>query len=198
MSKRLVHIEVVPSRIKGETKVTIADFYDMNTCKTLVKARDFLIKRARAEYIATKDREDESAYTAISKFNFGKDLVGYYHFDDGLNFLFEEGHPVFQLVVAGKHKDPRFAEGLYDLYQTIRDANRERVYTLIGINRKTGVAHPVYIGRGEASFEDKDEALEYAADGTNSDTIWKVVQVFAGWEWKAAENYNKANNLVDA
>ena len=118
MSKRVVLVEVFSGDQCNEPEVISTKFYDMNTCRTLIKARDFLIKQARAEYVKRREEGDTPVGELIYKFPFGKALVGYYHYDDGLSFLFEEGHPVFQLVVAGYADDPRFVEGLMDLFDS--------------------------------------------------------------------------------
>jgi hypothetical protein len=85
----------------------------------LIKARDMLIKQARAKYIEEwkpVPGEDEPASQAICKFQFRSNLVGYYHFDNGLTFLFEESSPMYQLIAAGNPLDGDFAIKLWDLF----------------------------------------------------------------------------------
>jgi hypothetical protein len=133
MSK-LVQIEVVQD-ILG-IYVNTPKFWDMNTCTTLIKARDFLIKQARKEYVATKDIEDEPASEAITKFEFGTKLVGYFHFD-GLNFLFPEGHPIYELAARGYADDPRFGEGLIDLFESTRRVRKRKKAKKVAITPMT-------------------------------------------------------------
>ena len=120
MSKQLVRIDVCTSHAYGPGVVGI-NFYNMN-CSTAVKVRDFFIKQERAEYVKTKDFEDEPASEAICKFPFGSKLVGFYHFDDGLTFLFEEGHPIFKLLAQQSNVDrKRLAQGLFELHRNHMD-----------------------------------------------------------------------------
>ena len=91
-------------------------FFEAKNCSTLVQARDAFIKKFRAEY--KRDfwiPGSESPASVIYKFPF-RDLVGYYHFEDGLSFVFPEGHPVYKLVQSKNYKDNDLAEKLCELY----------------------------------------------------------------------------------
>ncbi len=65
-------------------------------------------------------------------------------------------------------------------------------YTIIGINRKTGLASTVYVGWGEASFEYEEDAIEEAQDWDDEEVEYKVIPARKGWEWEAASDYNKS------
>ena len=143
MSKLMVRIDV---DLEQDT-VKVAGF--QMQCKTLVNARDYLIK------------QDKSA----TKFPFGNKLVGFKS-NRVLTFLFEQDHPVFKLVAANKHNDPKFSQGLIDLYNARMQEYKAKpwYWTVVAIDRKTGEVGPFQIGRWEMQFSEKEAkqiAVEY-------------------------------------
>lgn len=128
---RFVCIAICTGDQATNPHVVSTEFFD-TSCSTLVKARDLLIKRERTKYVKDfgSDRHSgcyEPASELIYKFSFRDKLVGFHHFDDGLTFLFEEGHPVYKLIVSGKCPGDKLAEHLVDLWVFYDDqkANRQ-------------------------------------------------------------------------
>jgi hypothetical protein len=114
---RFVCIEICTGGRSGLAEIVSTKGYDIKG-GNLTKARDMLIKQARAKHREDNrpvPGEDEPASQLIYKFSLGKQLVGYHHYEDGLTFLFNEGNPIYELIAAGKSpKD--LAEKLVDLY----------------------------------------------------------------------------------
>lgn len=120
INMRFVSIAICTGDQATKPHVVKTEFFD-TSCSTLVKARDQLIKRERTDYIksAGSDRYSdcyESASRLIYKFRFRDKFVGFHQFYDGLTFLFEEGHPVYKLIVSGKCSNDKLAEELVDLW----------------------------------------------------------------------------------
>jgi hypothetical protein len=112
-----VAIYIDGGRGNNEAKLHSLGFFGAKNCSTVAQARDLFIKKFRKEYAADRERgEGETPSEAIYKFPFRNDLVGYYHFEDGLSFVFPEGHPVYKLVQSKNYKDDDLAEKLYDLF----------------------------------------------------------------------------------
>lgn len=116
---KVLHIAIYLDGGRGWTdaKLHSLGFFGAKGCSTIIQARDAFIKKFRKEY--SEDREPgcgETPAEAIYKFPFRNDLVGYYHFDDGLSFVFAEGHPVYELVKSKNYEDDDLAEKLYDLF----------------------------------------------------------------------------------
>lgn len=90
------------------------------TCSTLIKARDELIKRERKTYIQELYQPGDEGYTpaseCFSKFPFGKELVGYYSYDTGLSFLFDDKSPVYDCIVQERIPEQELVKRLLDLY----------------------------------------------------------------------------------
>lgn len=115
---RFVCVEICTGDYGTEAHVVGQQVYD-TTHKTLIKARDELIRRARAEHVKESYvpfEGGESVSELIHKFEFKNDLVGYYHYDNGLTFLFKEDSPVYEPIVTGKIKDYELAKRLIDLF----------------------------------------------------------------------------------
>ena len=127
---RFLCVEIITGGPCSKAKVISQRVYD-SKFSTLIKARDELIREARTQY--TKDfytpGDDgyEPASEAISKFPF-KDLVGYYHLDEGLTFLFREDSPVFKPIVEGKIAGTELAERLIDLFDHYYDKHEATEY----------------------------------------------------------------------
>lgn len=117
--KKVLRIEICTGGPYRDASICSVQFYD--TTGSLSKVRDLFIKQARAEYVKYKDVGDGPAAEAICKFEF-RTLCGYYHFEDGLTFLFPEDSPLFKLVAAGKYTDGALAENLFDLCGEHQDA----------------------------------------------------------------------------
>ena len=127
---KVLHVAIYLDGGRGscEAKINSKGFFGAKNCTSLAQARDAFIKQYRAEY-----KEDlwepgsESPASLIYKFPFRNELVGYYHFDDGLSFVFGEDHPVYKLVQSKNYTDDDLAEKLYDLFlyhDEIRDEKR--------------------------------------------------------------------------
>ena len=127
---RFVVVEITSGGPYHKAQVINTQVYD-SKFSTLIKARDELIREARAEYIkdfyTPGDDGYEPANEVISKFPF-KDLVGYYHFDEGLTFLFREDSPVFKPIVEGKILGTELAERLLDLFDYHYDKHESKEY----------------------------------------------------------------------
>jgi len=96
------------------------EFLDAS-CSTLVQARDLVMKRERANYFKEfGDQRYSGCYVSVSntfrKFSSRK-LVGFHAFEDGMTFLFEEGHPVYKLIVSGTYSNNSVAQQLLDLWR---------------------------------------------------------------------------------
>lgn len=117
---RFVCVAICTGDQATDPHVVNTQFYD-TSYSTLIKARDQLIKQERAAYVKSigSDRYSsayEPASELICKFSFRDKLVGFHHFDNGLTFLFEEGHPVYKLIASGKCPNDKLAENLMDLW----------------------------------------------------------------------------------
>lgn len=111
---KILHIAIYTDY--SDVNLNSLGFFEAKNCSTLVQARDAFIKKFRAEYKRDNwEPGSESPASAIYKFPF-RDLVGYYHFEDGLSFVFPENHPVYQLVKSKNYQDKDLAEKLYDLF----------------------------------------------------------------------------------
>jgi len=127
---RFVCVEICTGGRHGTADVVGQQVYD-TTHKTLIKARDELIRRARAEHVKefyVPFEGGESVSEEIFKFEFKNDLVGYYHYDTGLTFLFREDSPVYEPIVKGKIKGEELAEHLMDLFDFHREAADKRLF----------------------------------------------------------------------
>lgn len=130
---KVLHVAIYVDGGRGNNvgKLNSLGFFGAKNCTTLAQVRDAFIKKFRSEYAADRERgEGETPSEAIYKFPFRNDLVGYYHFEDGLSFVFGEDHPVYKLVQSKNYKDDDLAEKLYDLYlyhDEIREEKRQRV-----------------------------------------------------------------------
>lgn len=103
-------------------------FYGAKNCTTLAQARDAFIKMYRKEYAEDRERgEGEPPAQAIYKFPFRNDLVGYYHFENGLSFVFGENHPIYKLVKSKNYKEDDLAEKLYDLFLYHNELHEEKL-----------------------------------------------------------------------
>ena len=125
---RFVVVEITTGGRHGTPEVIGQQVYD-TTHSTLIKARDELIRRARALHVKefyVPGEAQGSVSEEIFKFEFKNDLVGYYHYDEGLTFLFREDSPVFDPIVKGKIRGQELAERLLDLFDFHREAARER------------------------------------------------------------------------
>ena len=127
---KVLHIAIYLDGGRGwsNAKLNSLGFFGAKGCNTLAQARDAFIKKFRAEY-----KEDfwepgsESPASLIYKFPFRNELVGYYHFEDGLSFVFGEDHPVYKLVQSKNYTDDDLAEKLYELFlyhDEIREAKQ--------------------------------------------------------------------------
>jgi hypothetical protein len=125
---RFVVVEVCTGGRHGTAEILSQQVYD-TTHSTLIKARDELIRRARAEHVKdlyVPGESCEPVSTLIYKFNFKNDLVGYYHYDEGLTFLFKEDSPVYEPIVTNKIQGQELAERLIDLHDFYSDDQWEQ------------------------------------------------------------------------
>ena len=113
---KVVHISIYAHGRGGGMLLNSVNFYGAKNCSTVIQARDAFIKMERADYSADRIPGDEPASEAIRKFPFRSDLVGYYAFEDGLNFIFPEEHPVYKLVQSKNYDDKDLADKLADLF----------------------------------------------------------------------------------
>lgn len=126
---KVLHVAIYVDGGRGNNvgKLHSLGFFGAKNCSTVAQARDLFIKKFRKEYAEGRERgEGETPSEAIYKFPFRNDLVGYYHFEDGLSFVFPEGHPVYKLVQSKNYKDDDLADKLYDLYLAHDRAHREK------------------------------------------------------------------------
>jgi hypothetical protein len=127
---RFVVVEVCTGGRHGTPEILSQQVYD-TTHKTLIKARDELIRKARAEHVKEfyePGYGGEPVAELICKFEFKNDLVGYYHYDEGVTFLFKEDSPVYELIVKNKISEDELAERLVDLHSFHADAHFERYH----------------------------------------------------------------------
>ena len=117
---QVLHIAVACHERGGAPSLCEVKFYDTD-CTTAVKARDLLIKKARKSYAGCGEPVNEIVY----KFPF-RDLVGFYCGDNGLDFVFPAGHPVFKLIANGNYNKRDIAEKLVDLYDYYNDLHQEK------------------------------------------------------------------------
>lgn len=122
---KVVHIEISISAFSG-VSLNNVKFYATKEFSSAAQIRDAFIKKYREEYVKEYERGfDSSPSEAIYKFPF-RDLVGYYHFDDGLSFVLPEEHPIYKLVASKKYKNKDLATMLLDLYDRYSDLHEER------------------------------------------------------------------------
>lgn len=130
---KVLHVAIYVDGGRGNNvaKLHSLGFFGAKNCTTLAQARDAFIKQFRKEYAAERERGcGETPAEAIYKFPFRNDLVGYYHFEDGLSFVFGEDHPVYKLVQSKNYKDDDLAEKLYDLFlyhDELREEKRRKL-----------------------------------------------------------------------
>lgn len=127
---KVVHISIYAHGRGGGMLLNHVKFYGAKNCSTVVQARDAFIKRERADYSANRCEGDEPASEAIRKFPFRNDLVGYYAYEDGLNFVFGETHPVYKLVQSKNYKDKDLADKLaelHDYHYELHQAKRRKL-----------------------------------------------------------------------
>lgn len=113
---KVVHISIYAHGRGGGHFLNHVKFYGAKNCSTVAQARDAFIKQERAEYAKNRIPGDEPASEAIRKFPFRNDLIGYYAYEDGLDFVFGENHPVYKLVQSKNYKDKDLADKLADLH----------------------------------------------------------------------------------
>lgn len=129
----VLHIAIYIDGGRGNNKAKLNSlgFFGAKNCTTLAQARDAFIKKYRAEYKKNSwEPGCETPSELIYKFPFRNELVGYYHFDDGLSFVFGEDHPVYKLVKSKNYNDDDLADKLWDLflyYDDLRQAKHKQV-----------------------------------------------------------------------
>ena len=115
---RFLCVEITTGSPCSSAEVISKRVYD-SKFSTLIKARDELIRQARAEYTKNfytpGDDGYEPASEVIIKFPYKK-LMGYYQLDHGLVFLFRNDSPIYWAIVEGKIDDIDLAERLIDLF----------------------------------------------------------------------------------
>ena len=123
---KVVNISIYAHGRGGGMLLNSVKFYGAKNCTTVSQARDLFIKQERAEYSADREEGSETAAEMIYKFPFRNDLVGYYAYEDGLNFVFGEDHPVYKLVQSKNYNNDDLANKLADLHDYYSDLRKEK------------------------------------------------------------------------